>query len=316
MMSKEDELRRTHGSAIGASFGASYASGITPAGMSLADAQRLPARLQGVVKSKDAFLIPTGKIQRDDDQPREEFDEESLVRLAESLKAKGQLQPIRVRWDEERGAYVIVSGERRWRAAVRAGISTLSCVVHEGTLDQAELLALQLIENALREDLRPVEQARAFRKLMEAHGWSGNRLAQELAITQSTVSRALTLLDLPESVQAKVDAGEVSARTGYELSKLSDAEQACALAEQAAAGKLPLEQAAAVVRARTHGRPKAEPGGKTEFRYPDGGKIVVTLPPGAAGDAAYLDMLQRAVKDVRARLRTAAREAEGQGEAA
>jgi ParB family chromosome partitioning protein len=260
------------------------------------------------------FLIPADKIQRDD-QPREEFDEESLDRLADSIKTKGQLQPIRVRWDEGRGAYVIVSGERCWRAAVRARIPTLSCVVHEGKLDQAELLTLQLIENALREDLRPVEQARAFRKLMEAHGWSGNRLAQELAITQSTVSRALALLDLPESVQAKVDAGEVCARTGYELSRLGDAEQARELAEKAAADRLPLEQVVAVVRARTYGKPKAEPGGKTESRYLDGGKVVVTLPPGAPGDAAYLDMLQRAVKDVRGRLRAAAREAEGQGEA-
>jgi ParB family chromosome partitioning protein len=219
-MGKEDELRRAHGSTIGASFGGGYASGITPSGMSLADAQRLPARLQGVAKSKDAYVIPTDKIQRDDDQPREDFDPEAMARLAESLKTRGQLQPIRVRWDEGRGVYVIIAGERRWRAATLAGLSTLTCIVHESPLEPMEFLALQLVENALREDLRPVEQALAFKRLMEAHGWSGNQLAKELAITQSSVSRALALLELPGEVQARVDSGDLAARTAYELTKL------------------------------------------------------------------------------------------------
>ena len=87
-------------------------------------------------------MIPIEKIQSDPDQPREEFESEALDRLAESLKVRGQLQPIRVRWDEGRGVYVIIIGERRWRAAVQAGLPTMSCVVHDGSVDPGELLAL------------------------------------------------------------------------------------------------------------------------------------------------------------------------------
>ena len=91
-----------------------------------------PDRLQGVARSKNAAEIPVDRIGPDPDQPREEFDAEALGRLAESLKTRGQLQPIRVRWDEEQGAYVIVCGERRWRAAELAGLPTMSCVIVDG----------------------------------------------------------------------------------------------------------------------------------------------------------------------------------------
>ena len=131
-----------------------------------------------MAKSKDAVEIPLDKIVPDPDQPREEFDPEALERLAESLKTRGQLQPIRVRWDEAQGKYVIICGERRWRAARMAGLATMSCVVSEGPIDAGELLALQLIENCLREDLRPIEQARAFKSLMDRNGWSGNQARQ------------------------------------------------------------------------------------------------------------------------------------------
>ncbi|MBV8267363.1 MAG: ParB/RepB/Spo0J family partition protein, partial [Planctomycetaceae bacterium] len=189
-MSKLDELMK-HQENMDASLGVGYATGNTPPGMSLDHAQRVPARLQGVAKSKNAIEVPVDKIQPDPDQPREEFEAEALERLAESLKAKGQLQPIRVRWDEGRGVYVIIMGERRWRAAVMARLPVMTCVVHERALDPGEQLALQLVENALREDLRPVEQAKAYRKLMDMHNWSGNRLVphpvkiERLALTST-----------------------------------------------------------------------------------------------------------------------------------
>src|SRR5262245_7495776 len=137
-----------------------------------------PARLQGVTKSRNSVEIPVDRVQADPDQPREDFDEESLHRLADSLRQRGQLQPIRVRWDEDRQHYVILVGERRWRAAQMAGLPSLSCIIVEGDLGEAERLSIQLIENALREDLKPIEQAKAYRTLMEAHGWSGNQLAK------------------------------------------------------------------------------------------------------------------------------------------
>jgi ParB family transcriptional regulator, chromosome partitioning protein len=317
-MSKLDELMK-HQENMDASLGVGYATGNTPPGMSLDHAQRVPARLQGVAKSKNAIEVPVDKIQPDPDQPREEFEAEALERLAESLKAKGQLQPIRVRWDEGRGVYVIIMGERRWRAAVMARLPVMTCVVHEGTLDPGEQLALQLVENALREDLRPVEQAKAYRKLMDIHNWSGNRLAKELAIDQAAVSRALALLDLPAAVQAKVDSGELATRTAYEIGKLDDAAEQLALAERAAAREISRDQVQATVKARKIGKPAsaATPSPRREIRFDDGAKIVVTLPPGASGTEAIIEMLRRGIKKLQAELKAVTQGgSEGRGEAA
>jgi len=317
-MSKLDELMK-HQENMDASLGVGYATGNTPPGMSLDHAQRVPARLQGVAKSKNAIEVPVDKIQPDPDQPREEFEAEALERLAESLKAKGQLQPIRVRWDEGRGVYVIIMGERRWRAAVMARLPVMTCVVHEGALDPGEQLAHQLVENALREDLRPVEQAKAYRKLMDMHNWSGNRLAKELAIDQAAVSRALALLDLPAAVQAKVDSGELATRTAYEIGKLDDAAEQLALAERAAAREISRDQVQATVKARKIGKPAsaATPSPRREIRFDDGAKIVVTLPPGASGTEAIIEMLRRGIKKLQAELKAVTQSgSEGKGEAA
>ncbi|MBV8228894.1 MAG: ParB/RepB/Spo0J family partition protein [Planctomycetaceae bacterium] len=317
-MSKLDELMK-HQENMDASLGVGYATGNTPPGMSLDHAQRVPARLQGVAKSKNAIEVPVDKIQPDPDQPREEFEAEALERLAESLKAKGQLQPIRVRWDEGRGVYVIIMGERRWRAAVMARLPVMTCVVHERALDPGEQLALQLVENALREDLRPVEQAKAYRKLMDMHNWSGNRLAKELAIDQAAVSRALALLDLPAAVQAKVDSGELATRTAYEIGKLDDAAEQLALAERAAAREISRDQVQATVKARKIGKPAsaATPSPRREIRFDDGAKIVVTLPPGASGTEAIIEMLRRGIKKLQAELKAVTQSgSEGKGEAA
>ena len=141
------------------------------------------------------------------DQPRTEFDPEALERLAASLKARGQLQPIRVRWDDQADRYVVVVGERRWRAAALAGLESIACVVASGDATPEDLLEDQLVENALREDLRPIEQARAYRTLLAARGLTHRQLAERLQIGHASIARALALLDLPEPIQAEVEAG-------------------------------------------------------------------------------------------------------------
>ena len=245
-MSKLDDLRRAAGSNVDDSMGIGRAPCTTPP----SEAPSAPARWQGVTRSKDAALIPVNRIERDPNQPREEFDEEALRRLAESMRIRGQLQPIRVRWDEGRGVYVIVVGERRWRAARMAGLTTLSCTVHDQVMEQGELLALQLVENLVREDLRPVEEARAYRTLMERNGWSVSQLARELAIDHSGVSRALALLELPASVQEQVEQGALPPATAYEVSKLHDATEQEALAAEIIAGKLSRAETVEAVRQR------------------------------------------------------------------
>ena len=192
--------------------------------------------------------IPLDRLDRDPDQPREEFDEGALTRLAESMKAKGQLQPIRVRWDEGRGIFLIICGERRWKAARMAGMATMTAIVQEGTLDPGELLAVQLIENCLREDLRPVEQARAFRRLMETNGWTVSRVAEELHLSPAHVSKVLAMLDLPETVQAMVDAGQLAATTAYEIGKTESPNDQAELAARVVAEKLTRDEVRAAVK--------------------------------------------------------------------
>lgn len=248
-MGKVEELMRSAGSNIDESMGASDSPRI------IAATSAAPARWHGIVKAKDVAIIPVARIDRDPDQPREEFDEEALRRLADSLSRRGQLQPIRVRWDEGRGVYVILVGERRWRAARLAGLETLSCVVVEQAIEANELLALQLVENALREDLRPVEQAKAYRRLMDAHSWSSRQVAEELHVGQASVVRALALLELPASVQEQVDGGELPASVAYEVSRLEDSEQQLALAQAVVENGLKRSEVAEAVQAVRAKRP-------------------------------------------------------------
>jgi ParB family chromosome partitioning protein len=219
-----------------------------------APAPSAPARWQGVTKMRNAVEIPVDKIVPDPDQPRDEFDEDSLGRLAESLRTRGQLQPVRVRWDEGRERYMILVGERRWRAARMAGLPSLSAVVVEGSIPPSELLAIQLIENCLREDLRPIEQAKAFKALMEQNGWSARQVARELAIDHTGVARALALLTLPGDVQEAVEAGQIAPRTAYELTKIDDPAEQAEAAREAAAGRLKRDELAERTRKPREGR--------------------------------------------------------------
>jgi ParB family transcriptional regulator, chromosome partitioning protein len=232
-MGKLDELMKTSRGIASESMGRPQAAAVMNRA-SAPTAATVPDRLQGIARSRNAAEIPLDKIDRDPEQPREEFEPAALARLAESIRARGQLQPIRVRWDEERSLYIIVCGERRWRAARMAGSTTLSCVIMDGPISSAELLSLQLVENLVREDLKPIEQAKAFRAAMDLNGWSTHDVARELAVDQSSVVRALKLLDLPASVQDQVEQGTLSPATAYEVSKLEDPEEQVALATRVA----------------------------------------------------------------------------------
>ena len=210
-------------------------------------------RLKGVSSLKRAFLIPVDRIVSDPEQPRREFDPEGLRELAESLKTRGQLQPVRVRWDEPSGNWVLISGERRWRAAALAGLPSLQAVEAKGTLTPDEILEDQLVENCLREDLKPIEQARAFKVLMDVRGWSHRQLAEQLHIAPSAVSQALALLRLPDAVQESVEVGNLAPSAAYELSKVNDPENQARIAAQVVAEGLSRAETAEVVR-RASGR--------------------------------------------------------------
>jgi ParB family chromosome partitioning protein len=190
-----------------------------------------PADAVGITPRKVVLHLNPAMIEPDPEQPRKAFDEEGLARLADSLRKYRQLQPIVVR--KEKGRYVIVAGERRWRAAMLAGMATVEALLWNGD----DTLSIQLVENLLREDLKPVEQARAFAALMEREGWSARELARQLSLDHTGIARALKLIDLPEEVQEAVDQGEIPPTTAYEISKRPREEQA-KLAREVAAGRI------------------------------------------------------------------------------
>jgi ParB family chromosome partitioning protein len=220
--------------------------------------------------------VDINQVIPDPEQPRVEFSEEAIERLAQSIRDKGQLTPIRVRWSAELEKWIIISGERRWRATRQAGLPTIDCYFHEGELGKTEILEQQLIENLLREDLSPMEEAKAFRSLMEINLWNGKQVADALRVAPSKVSRVLALLDLPADIQRQVDSGDIAARTAYELSKLSSEDAQRQLAEDAAAGRLSTSGASNAVRMRA-GKAKAAPRGTRQvFVAENGWKVTVT----------------------------------------
>lgn len=142
-------------------------------------------------------------------QPREYFSEESLKELADSVREKGVLQPILVRPTTQPGNYQIVAGERRWRAAKMAGLTHIPAVIRE--LDDREALVVALIENVQREDLNPIEEARAMLSLKETLGISQEALGAKLGKQRVTVSNTLRLLRLTPEAQEDVIAGRITA---------------------------------------------------------------------------------------------------------
>ena len=127
--------------------------------------------------------------------------------------------------------YRVIVGERRWRAARLAGIKTVACLVVSGEPSPNELLIDQLMENVLREDLKPVEEAR----LQDPHGAGRShpvQLAETLQVAQSTIARALALLNLPASIQEQVDAGELASNLAYEITKVGDPEEQTELGQR------------------------------------------------------------------------------------
>ncbi len=141
--------------------------------------------------------IKVSEVTRDENQPRQTFTEESLAELAASIKQHGVLQPLVV--IEEDGKYVIVAGERRWRAAKMAGLETVPAIVR--TIDSQNRLELSIIENAQREDLNPIELATAYAKLKSQFNLSVKEIAERVGKSESSVMNTMRLLNLPEDAK-------------------------------------------------------------------------------------------------------------------
>ena len=160
-----------------------------------------------VQPSGTPLLVEVERISPGRGQPRRHFDDAALAELADSIRANGVLQPLLV--TENQGRYELIAGERRLRAATRAGLAKVPVIVRRDVSEEA-LLELALVENVQREDLTAIEQARGYQRLIDEHGYTQERLAQRVGKSRAAVANSLRLLKLPREVCDLVDDGKIT----------------------------------------------------------------------------------------------------------
>jgi ParB family chromosome partitioning protein len=167
----------------------------------------LGALLSSTPDESDSLIdIGIDQIEPNPSQPRKSFESNGLDELSASIRTSGVIQPIIVR--QVGDAYQLIAGERRWRAARQAGLDRIPAIVREAT--DAESLELALVENLLREDLNPMDEAEAYRHLLTQFAWTQEQLAQRIGRDRTSIANALRLLRLPEEIQADLRAGKLT----------------------------------------------------------------------------------------------------------
>jgi ParB family transcriptional regulator, chromosome partitioning protein len=198
--------------------------------------------------------LPVGLIKPNPDQPRTQFDPEPLAALAASIEASGIVQPLLVRPLPD-GSYELVAGERRWRAAQEAGLEKVPAIVRDQA--EAERLQAALIENMVREDLNPVEEARACAALIEDLGLSKEDLARRVGRSRPAISNLIRLLELPDETLGLLESGDLSEGHGKALLGAKGNDVRRRLGRDAARGGWSVRETEN--RVRLAGQPKAKP---------------------------------------------------------
>lgn len=181
-----------------------------------------------------ATEIPLDKIDRNEEQPRKIFDEVAMNELVNSIRIHGIITPIIL--VEKGDRYMIIAGERRWRAAKRAGLKTIPAIVRKYTKEQ--IREISLIENIQREDLNPIETANAIKQLMDECDYTQEQVAERIGKSRTVVTNTIGLLTLPQQVIDLIASGRLSAGHAKVLISLDDPDAQLALAIKGADGKL------------------------------------------------------------------------------
>ena len=213
----------------------------------------LRALLEGTEAVGEAELmqLPVSQVRPNPYQPRQHFDTERLQELASSLQTQGLLQPIVVR--RQLDGFELIAGERRWRAAQIAGLETIPALVRRAS--DEEVLGLALLENLQREDLNPLEEARAYQRLQTDFHLRQEDVAQYVGKDRSSIANALRLLKLPQVLQADLEAGRLTMGHARALLALESEEEQLRLRDQILATGLSVRETEAHVRAQKRTAP-------------------------------------------------------------
>ncbi len=185
-------------------------------------------------KAVEGIFVNINKVEPNREQPRKNFDEDALVELSESIKQFGVLQPLLVQ--DKKGYYEIVAGERRWRAAKIAGLKEVPVIIKD--LTEQEKAEISLIENIQREDLNPIEEAVAYKKLLTEFNLKQDELAERVSKSRTAITNSMRLLKLNDRVQEMVIAGRLTTGHARALLGIEDAERQIEVAEEVADNKL------------------------------------------------------------------------------
>ena len=215
-------------------------------------------------KEKENVLLPISRVEPRSNQPRKEFDEEKLEELADSIREYGMIQPITVR-SMERGYYQIIAGERRWRAARMAGLREVPVRIIEA--DDRLSSEMALVENLQRDDLKPLEEARGYKTLMEQYALTQEDVAGRVQKSRSAVANSLRLLSLGEEVLKLVENGSLSAGHARALLGLTEEAVQLSAARKVMGEGLSVRQTEALVqKLKEPKKPEKDPGDGVDYK--------------------------------------------------
>lgn len=189
-------------------------------------------------------LIDINLIKSNESQPRKSFDDEKIMELAESIKSNGIIQPLILRKDKDE--YIIVAGERRWRAAKYIGIKEIPSVIMD--LTEKQILEISLIENIQREDLNSIEEAIAYKKLISDFDLTQEQLSKRIGKSRVAITNTIRLLNLSEDVQQYIIEGVISEGHGRALLAITDSKLQCELAQNVIDDKLSVRELEFLIR--------------------------------------------------------------------